>query len=39
LQNGNICEDGKTKEILENPKNSYTKKLIEANFTNREFRN
>jgi peptide/nickel transport system ATP-binding protein len=39
LQNGHICEAGKTKEVLTNPKQKYTKKLIESNFTHREFRN
>ena len=38
LQNGNICESGKTMEVLSNPKTNYTKNLIESNFTNREFR-
>jgi len=38
LNKGVICEYGNTKEILSNPKHSYTKQLIESNFKNREFR-
>ena len=38
LENGKICESGLTSEILKKPKTQYTKKLIESNFKNREFR-
>ena len=38
LHKGYICESGKTKEILANPKHFYTKELITSNFANREFR-
>lgn len=38
LKNGTVCEIGKTKDILSNPTNQYTKTLIESNFKNREFR-
>jgi len=38
LKNGKIVEDGKMKDILDNPKESYTKVLIDSNFANREFR-
>lgn len=30
LQNGNVMEYGKAKEVLENPQNDYTKKLLSA---------
>ena len=38
LKDGLIVESGNSKEILSNPKNPYTKELIEASFANREFR-
>jgi len=38
LQNGKICEKGLTLDILNNPKTQYTKKIIQSNFKNREFR-
>ncbi len=38
LNNGIIVESGNLNKILENPQNEYTKKLIEANFKNRGFR-
>ncbi len=38
INEGKILETGKIDDILQNPKTSYTKKLIEANFKNREFR-
>jgi peptide/nickel transport system ATP-binding protein len=38
IQNGTILERGMTRELLERPKHTYTKMLIEANFANRNFR-
>jgi peptide/nickel transport system ATP-binding protein len=38
LKNGNIVEFGNTVDVLNNPKNEYTKQLISSNFKNREFR-
>jgi len=38
IKEGNMVEYGKIKNILKNPKELYTKTLIEANFHNREFR-
>ncbi|MFT7002755.1 MAG: ABC-type glutathione transport system ATPase component [Sulfurimonas sp.] len=38
LKNGKIVESGNMKDILELPKEEYTKTLIDANFANREFR-
>lgn len=38
IKNGNIQESGKTIETLENPKNEYTKKLLDSNFKNKKFR-
>ena len=38
IQNGKLEEFGKTKEILNNPKKDYTKKLLQSNFKNRSFR-
>ena len=38
LKDGNICEYGKTIEILNNPNMQYTKQLLKSNFKNREFR-
>jgi len=38
IRDGKVVENGNMKKILENPKEIYTKTLIEANFANREFR-
>jgi len=38
LKDGHIVESGSAEDIINNPKDSYTKKLIESNFANREFR-
>lgn len=38
LNKGLIVEEGKSIEILNNPKNPYTKQLISSTFNNREFR-
>jgi len=38
LKQGQIVELGRTCEILENPSNNYTKKLINSTFKNKEFR-
>lgn len=38
LKNGKIIEKGLTKEILISPKESYTKKLIDSTFKNKDFR-
>lgn len=38
INKGKIVESGKIDDILSNPKQEYTKRLIEANFKNREFR-
>ena len=38
LKNGKIIETGKTEEVLTNPKNDYTKELINSNFKNKRFR-
>lgn len=38
IKNGKVVESGKMQDILELPKEEYTKTLIEANFANREFR-
>jgi len=38
IKKGTIVEMGKTDDILQNPKQAYTKQLIEANFFNRNFR-
>jgi len=38
LKDGVICESGNTMDILNNPNNKYTQKLINSNFKNREFR-
>lgn len=38
IKNGRVVEDGKMSDILNEPKQEYTKMLIEANFANREFR-
>ncbi len=38
LKNGKIIEKGLTQEILNSPKESYTKKLIDSTFKNKDFR-
>ncbi|WP_419774125.1 ATP-binding cassette domain-containing protein [Halarcobacter sp.] len=38
IKNGSIIEQGLTKDILSNPKEDYTKKLINSTFKNKEFR-
>ena len=38
IKDGKLVEDGKMSQVLQNPKENYTKTLIEANFANREFR-
>lgn len=38
IKEGNVVEYGKMRDILDEPKAAYTKKLIEANFANRNFR-
>ena len=38
IANGKVVESGIMQEILESPKEDYTKTLIDANFANREFR-
>jgi len=38
IKNGKLVESGKMDSIVQNPKEEYTKILIEANFANREFR-
>ena len=38
IKKGKVVESGKSIDILSAPKSSYTKELIEANFSNREFR-
>ena len=38
LKNGNICETGKVTNVLTNPIENYTKKLIESSFSKREYR-
>ncbi len=38
IKDGKLQEFGKMSDIINNPKNIYTKKLIEANFKSREFR-
>jgi peptide/nickel transport system ATP-binding protein len=38
LKSGRVVERGKSFDILKNPQESYTKRLIEASFGNREFR-
>lgn len=38
LRDGKIVERGKLKELISNPKEDYTKQLIESGFKNREFR-
>lgn len=38
IKNGEVMEEGKTIEVLENPKSEYTKQLINSTFENKEFR-
>ena len=38
INNGKIVEQGQTKDILENPQNDNTKKLINSTFKNKTFR-
>lgn len=38
IANGKVVESGIMQDILKNPKENYTKILIDANFANREFR-
>ncbi len=38
IHKGKIVEQGDIDDVLENPQDKYTKKLIESNFKNREFR-
>lgn len=38
LKDGRVVESGETLHVVENPKQEYTKILIDANFANRDFR-
>jgi len=38
IKDGRVVERGKLDSLLKNPKDNYTKTLIESNFSNREFR-
>jgi len=38
IKEGKVIESGDIKDILQNPKDIYTKTLIESNFSNRKFR-
>ena len=38
IKDGKVVENGKMSKVLQNPKELYTKQLIEANFANRKFR-
>ena len=38
IKDGMVVESGKTQDVLKNPKENYTKVLIESNFANRKFR-
>jgi len=38
IKNGEVVEQGKTLDILSNPRNAYTKELIDSTFENKEFR-
>ena len=38
IKNGKIVEKGSTLEVLKNPKNEYTKELINSTFENKKFR-
>lgn len=39
IKNGYVVEFGKTQEVLNNPQNEYTKKLLNSSFKNKKFRN
>ncbi|WP_198305218.1 ATP-binding cassette domain-containing protein [Arcobacter vandammei] len=39
IKNGRVVEFGKTSDILNNPKDEYTKKLLDSSFKNKKFRN
>lgn len=39
IKNGKTVESGYTKDVIENPKNIYTKTLINSTFKNKPFRN
>ncbi len=38
LKEGRVVESGAMQSVVQNPQEAYTKKLIQANFANREFR-
>ena len=38
LKEGKVVEQGRLSDVVRNPKESYTKALIESNFKNREWR-
>lgn len=38
IKNGAVVESGELESVMDNPKNKYTKMLIDANFANRKFR-
>ena len=38
IKDGKVVENGKMSEVINNPKENYTKILIEANFMNRKYR-
>jgi len=38
LRKGKVVESGKSEDIINSPKEAYTKRLIESNFANRKFR-
>lgn len=38
IKNGTVMESGRTKEVLKNPKDTYTKELIDSGFTHRKYR-
>lgn len=38
IRDGKVIEHGIMQEVLQNPQKNYTKKLINANFANRKFR-
>ncbi len=39
IKNGKIIELGDTNEVLDNPKDEYTKRLLDSSFKNKKFRN